>query len=510
MTEEDMNPEERIDQYLLGQATAEDVEVLNELLANDEQLRKLYRFRVALEGGYREAAIRDGSPDADGQQLRSGSRQDFRPEQVDMAETLDEFRYGDGGFRGQQTGRSARPTALRLAFGAAAVSLAAVALFAVTQWSLVDPNTPPSGDFAASVTPVARLVASVDADWRDIEPMSGELLEAGSFRLDAGTVELEFNQGARVTLQGPSRFELKNADLLHVSSGNLVAKIPEEAIGFTITTDETEVVDLGTEFGLRVGDDRQTEVHVIEGLVEVFERLDVRANGSNKRSAESIRIEEGQAIRWKVNEAKELGSEKIPVRSSRGVLGSRQRSDLGLTFLRGNIRLKETLSPNDLRQQTTSWIEVIPEKSGVLLKQDIPVTLDSPGNYRLFSEFGHMIPAGTKVDSYLFHFRSSEPTPIQGVIKFDRKIVGLICEANKLTSSDSTVGRDEVEYPVAAKRYRGLEPHVPMDDPEPTKGGGWSPDEVTVSKDMKTLGVSVNVNPGRGVDQLRVLVLSDD
>ena len=58
MTTEDIKPEERIDQYLLGQATAEDVEVLNELLAKDEQLRKLYRFRVALEGGYREAAIR--------------------------------------------------------------------------------------------------------------------------------------------------------------------------------------------------------------------------------------------------------------------------------------------------------------------------------------------------------------------------------------------------------------------------------------------------------------------
>ncbi len=43
---------------------------------------------------------------------------------------------------------------------------------------------------------------------------------------------------------------------------------------------------------------------------------------------------------------------------------------------------------------------------------------------------------------------------------------------------------------------------------ESTSGRGWSPDEVTVSKDMKTLGVSVNVIPGRGVDQLRVLVLS--
>lgn len=489
MTEQDMSPEERIDRYLLGQATAEDVEALNELLAKDEQLRKRYRFRVALEGGYREAAVRD---DSVGRALLCVSDEIIN----------------------DPTGRSAGPTIVdsrSMLFGfVVAASLATIALFAITQWSLFDRETPTSEDFTASVNPVARLVASVDADWRDVEPMSGELLGVGSYRLDAGRVELEFNRGARVTLQGPSSFELKHADLLHVSSGNLVARIPEEAIGFTITTDEAEVVDLGTEFGLRVEEGRQTEVHVIEGLVEVFGRRDVGTRRSSKRSNQGIRIEEGQAIRLKAGGADVLGSENIRARSSRGVLGTGKRSDLGLAFLQGNVRLKEAVLPNDLRQQTTSWIEVIPEKSGVLLQQDLSITLDSPGNYRLFSDFGHIIPAATKVDSYLFHFRSTEPAPIRGVIKFDREIVGLICEASKLTSSDSIVGRDEVAYPVAARRYRGLEPHEPMEAPESTEGGGWSPDEVTVSKDMKTLGVSVNVNPGRGVDQLRVLVLSDD
>ncbi|TWT58319.1 FecR protein [Thalassoglobus neptunius] len=476
MTAEDMKPEGRIDQYLLGQATAEDVEVLNELLAKDEELRKLYRFRVALDGGYREAAIRgeNTEPMADVSSANAETKQVSRKS----------FLYG---------------------FAVAAVSLAAVALFAIAQWSPTDRDTSPSGDFAASGIPVARLVTSVDADWRDIEPMSGELLEAGSFRLDAGTVELEFNRGARVTLQGPSDFELKSTDLLHVSSGNLVARIPEEAIGFTITTDEAEVVDLGTEFGLRVGDGGQTEVHVIEGLVEVFER-----EGSSTRSGESIRIEEGQAIRLKVGAADELGSENIPVRSSRGVLGNRNRSDLGLTFLQGNIRLKETVSRKDLKRQAASWIEVIPEKSNVLLDQEIPVTLISAGNYRFFGNTGLTVPQGVKVDSYLFHFRSAQPEPIRGVIKFDRKIVGVVCEASQLIASDSTLGLPGVEYPVAANPYRGLDPHVSTDNSESTEGGGWSPDEVTMSQDMKTLGLSVNVNPVRGVDQLRVLVLSKD
>ena len=42
-----MTPEERIDRYLLGQANAEDIEILNGLLEHDEELRPKYRFRVA-------------------------------------------------------------------------------------------------------------------------------------------------------------------------------------------------------------------------------------------------------------------------------------------------------------------------------------------------------------------------------------------------------------------------------------------------------------------------------
>ncbi len=474
MTAEDRKPEERIDEYLLGRATAEDVGVLNELLARDEQLRKLYRFRVALEGGYREAAIR-------GESLEPTTAGSFDRAKQSSHKS---FLYG---------------------LALAAASLAALALIAVVQWNSVDRETPTSVASSGMGIPVARLVTSLDANWRDVDPTPGEFLAKGIFQLDAGVVELEFNRGARVTLRGPSSFELKDTDLLHVSSGNLVARIPEEAIGFTIVTDEAEVVDLGTEFGLRVESGRQTEVHVIEGLVEVFPR-----ESSSNRSTESVRIEEGQAVRWKAGDVEKMATESIPVRSSRGVLGTEQRNDLGLTFLQGNIRLKETVSSADLRRSASSWIEVIPEQSGVLIQREIPVTLVAPGNYRLFRDSGQVIPAGTKVDSYLFHFRSTQPSPIQGVIKFDQEIVGLVCEATQLAASDSIVGREGMRFPVASRQYRGLEPHVRFENPNPDKGGGWTADEVTISQDMRTVGLSVNVNPRQGVDQLRVLVRSKD
>ncbi len=101
----------------------------------------------------------------------------------------------------------------------------------------------------------------------DIEPMPGAQLAVGRIRLDTSDVELDFNRGAASRL-GPSRFELKDADLLRLYSGNLGAGIPVEAIGFTITTDETKVVEFGTGFRARVGNDRQTEANVTEGPVE--------------------------------------------------------------------------------------------------------------------------------------------------------------------------------------------------------------------------------------------------
>ena len=178
--------------------------------------------------------------------------------------------------------------------------------------------------------------------------------------------------------------------------------------------------------------------------------------------------------------------------------------------------MKDTVSKSDLKIPASGRprIEVIPERTGVLLEEETAVTFRSPGNYRYFGASGQMIPAGTKVDSYLLHFRSTEGEPIRGVIKFDRPIVGLICDANQLVATDALGGLQGVSFPSNSGGFRGLEPHVPdrvRKLPSNKRiGKGLSADEVTLSQDMTTLGLSVNVNPNQGIDQLRVLILSKD
>jgi ferric-dicitrate binding protein FerR (iron transport regulator) len=368
----------------------------------------------------------------------------------------------------------------------------------------------PANETGASV---ARVLASVEAVWEGggVEP--GSSLQADSYHLLSGTADLELGEGVKLSLRGPATFELVNENRVHLTSGKLVARIPEQALGFLVTTPQSEVVDLGTEFGLEVNEAGHTDVHVIDGLVEVYERRNLDESVVKGVPFAGIKIEEGQARRLESEEGFRL--EEITFHNRQQILGNRRFDSLGLSLLRGSVRVKDRVSESDLNTPTTGQarIEVIPEKSGVLLEEDTAVTIREPGNYRYFAATDQTIPAGTKVDSYLLHFRSVEGEPIRGVIKFDRAIVGLICEAGQLATTDALGELQGVNFPASTSDFRGLEPHTSLQVqnlPSVDEWGGMSADEVTLSQDKTTLGLLVNVRPNQGVDQLRVLVLSKD
>ena len=51
-----------------------------------------------------------------------------------------------------------------------------------------------------------------------------------------------------------------------------MAYVPDKNSGFKVDTPKTEVLDLGTEFGVSVEENGDTEIHVLEGLVETSTR----------------------------------------------------------------------------------------------------------------------------------------------------------------------------------------------------------------------------------------------
>jgi hypothetical protein len=115
----------------------------------------------------------------------------------------------------------------------------------------------------------ALLVRSHEAVWGGSPngPLSGEPLAATAYRLEKGLAELRFSSGVTALLEGPSDFTLSTPMRLLLRSGQVVCRAPHGVTGFVVETRKAEILDLGTEFGVRVGDAERTEVQVYEGEV---------------------------------------------------------------------------------------------------------------------------------------------------------------------------------------------------------------------------------------------------
>ncbi len=142
-----------------------------------------------------------------------------------------------------------------------AAALAACVTLAAT-W-LMSPT-----DNEATTNAVAVMMRGVNAEWEGTAPPPGTPLTPGVLRLKSGLAQIEFYQGARVTLEGPANFELVSVSEARCTSGKLSAHVPPQARGFKIQTPKGTVVDLGTDFGLDLNSP-EAQVHVFKGEIEL-------------------------------------------------------------------------------------------------------------------------------------------------------------------------------------------------------------------------------------------------
>jgi hypothetical protein len=151
---------------------------------------------------------------------------------------------------------------------------------------------------------VAWLVNAQNCRWAGTEARPGRDMRAGkSLSLERGLAEIEFDQGARVILQGPAGIELLSGSKIRLSHGTLTARVPHRARGFTVLSPGGRVVDLGTEFGLSVDPGGATTVCVFTGEVEAFAAVGgaVRNRGVTIHQDQTARID-GQGVDLKSTE----------------------------------------------------------------------------------------------------------------------------------------------------------------------------------------------------------------
>ena len=108
----------------------------------------------------------------------------------------------------------------------------------------------------------------------------GQAIALGDrFAIRSGLVEIAYDTGAKVILQGPVVYEVESMTGGHLAVGRLTARLEKKGIAgsrstvrtplFAITTPSAVVTDLGTEFGLEVNQQGQTKSHVFRGSVRV-------------------------------------------------------------------------------------------------------------------------------------------------------------------------------------------------------------------------------------------------
>ena len=307
--------------------------------------------------------------------------------------------------------------------------------------------------------------------------MAGRRLE-----LLSGLAEIEFNAGSRVILEGPVIFEPDSTGAGFLQLGKLTAAVPKRAAGFTIQTPIATVVDLGTEFGVEVDRSGVTEMHVFQGQIEV--------TSSGETATIKRRLTAGRGARFSANGADVLSvhADAERFRRARQMASGLASTSGAVTFL---TAAPQSVAPGAL--EDSRHVLLFLERENVVLRRNLEVTFSSPGTYQSFTGGAAVVPAGTRVDSYLLHFDAvgvrRRTSTANGSVRFSRPILGVIAHDKALDASDGQLGHRRTTYPTGAKARQA-------DD----KG-----DKLSLSSDRHTLSLDKLVSM-EWFDQVRVLV----
>ena len=139
---------------------------------------------------------------------------------------------------------------------------------------------------------VATISDSINAKWENsnVSNLDGTRLAADRklLVLQEGLIELKFDTNVRVVIEAPSEFQIVDKDKIALTYGRLYSTVSHEASGFTIYTQNSTIIDLGTEFGVLADSSGETELHVFKGEVLLSSQVSEQTN-------KAITVSVGQA-----------------------------------------------------------------------------------------------------------------------------------------------------------------------------------------------------------------------
>ena len=303
------------------------------------------------------------------------------------------------------------------------------------------------------------------------------------FTLTQGFAEITTQRGAVATIEAPATIELiDNDNAIHLEVGKLVGICKTESSrGFVVRTGTAEITDIGTAFAVEVRQaNGPTSLQVFDGYVEAASRK----KGTTR----------GRSIPVFAYQAAVITSESIKAAE----FESSQQFDKLSIQLTGDFDVAriDQLSVMPGMIESDDVMYLIHERKSAVLEDDVRVAM--PVDRPIQESPVYRLPAGTLVDSYTIHYDlvgrgvPGSPIFVEGEIRFDRPILGVIVEQEDYDLATALVGNPAITYYPQGIRYLGMEPE----------------DIVSVSEDRRTL--KLNLGIVAGMDRLRVLVAGKD
>ncbi len=262
-----------LDTLIEGNISIDDHARLETLLDENADACRLYSQYLELDLGIQQLQLSDAQPNA----IEELLRQTAQP----------------------SAGSRARLVLLSATMATAVCVL--IALFSYPLWQASDSSSDPIANSAAgdpgrettnqeeAKPAIAMVMHLIDVQWSDgYKKFSlGDSVVREWLHVSSGILQLKFSSGAALTLEGPARLRIDSETECFVQKGKAVVLGPPGFPEFTITSPGSRVVDIGTEFAVVVRESGETDVHVLDGEVDVTLVDDKQRSVGTQRLVES-------------------------------------------------------------------------------------------------------------------------------------------------------------------------------------------------------------------------------
>ncbi|MFM8174619.1 MAG: FecR domain-containing protein [Pirellulaceae bacterium] len=115
-----------------------------------------------------------------------------------------------------------------------------------------------------------EILAATGQPPEDLQPWQhGDRFHLDRLDWRGDMAQVKLDSGVVLTLHGPTRASFESAMAMRLHEGQMTAEVSQDAQGFQVLTESTEVVDFGQRFGMRTDSSGQTDVVVLDGSLKI-------------------------------------------------------------------------------------------------------------------------------------------------------------------------------------------------------------------------------------------------